>query len=294
MCISRLCQYFFLSSFLCASPIAPSLLCSLFPPQLQLCLGSLSTCPSQVLTSSSSSRQLCSSLFLFSLSSVSRYTFLEVARAFERWLASQTPTVAQWLEDLAGLYPPMILHYDTIQAGRWALQLNWHHWQSANTNILIDVHIMKSVSNPPKNKQTASGVSHLITPTHVLFLQFLLCMCACMNECMCLCTSLFMHTPQPVFAPVQKHQVAGWFIHVVPLRIAPPLPHLAWFSILSTGLRRPQVHGGARHPADTLPGSTTAGHSQITQLCISCIFIRKTYQQNFSEQFCLANHVKLL
>ena len=69
---------------------------------------------------------------------------------------------------------------------------------------------------------------------------------------------------------------------------APPLPHLAWFSILNTALQRPGSTGGPRHPADRLPRCTTGGHTQITLLYISCLFIKKT-RQNFSERVLLAS-----
>ena len=100
-----------------------------------------------------------------------------------------------------------------------AFKLKWR----ANANILNDVYAIKSVSRLKKQGDSQWCFTS-IAPSLPVF-QFLFCMSACMNE-------------------VKKHRVVGWFIHVVPGRIAPPLPHLAWFSILSTGLRRPGSVGG--------------------------------------------------
>lgn len=104
-----------------------------------------------------------------------------------------------------------------------------------------------------------------------------------MNESMFLCTSLSMQILllSLFLCTIQKHRVVGWFINVVPGRIAPPLPHLAWFSILSTGLRRPRSMGGPDILQILCSSLQPCGHSQITLLYISCIFRKKTCE-NFS------------
>lgn len=98
MCISRLCQYVFLSSFLCAPPIAPSL--SFFPAPIVLPLP-LRVCVRVPVKCSlllhSSLVHLCSRFLCEEGADTQKVYVLEVACASERWLTSQTRL---WHNDL--------------------------------------------------------------------------------------------------------------------------------------------------------------------------------------------------
>ena len=135
--------------------------------------------------------------------------------------------------------------------------------------------------------------SRFFTPTWSLVFAFLLCMCAWMNECMCLCT--FSLCAPVVWSLCPGTEAPGGRL-IYSCGPREDCTSSSSFGMVLYPEHRPaetQVHGGARHPADTVPRSPTGGHSQITLLYISCIFIKKT-RQNFSEHFCLAKHARLL
>lgn len=142
MCISRLCQYFFLSSFLCAPPIAPSLSFSNCASTVSPFLTT-SVCSSQLSAHSISSIVCPPSCSLWEVRAYTR----GISRRNHLHLLSLQPnmTVVQQLEDLPGFYSSVIVHYEAIEAGWWGLRLNLHQ-QSTNTNALIGVHILKSIS----------------------------------------------------------------------------------------------------------------------------------------------------
>lgn len=276
MCISRLCQYFFLSSFLCSPYCSLTLLFSFFQLQLRLyCLPSLSLfVPLKCSPLVHRSIVCLCSWFLCEVGADRGVRFGSSSRLWALASEPNTP-VAQWLEVLAGLYPPMILHYETMQAGRRALQLNWHHWKSANTNILIDVHITRAVS-PPQNRPRGVCIYHTYRS----------CYSVSLHECMCFCTSPCLCTPQVSLCPATGAPGGLLIYSCGPRedRTSSSSFGLVWFP--EHILVETQVHGGVIH----CPGLHLVDSDKLSCSTCHAYWFNKYVKTAKSKQNCEVAH----